>query len=360
MFERDRSVKHRRFEEALEVASATDDNDLAFAALAYLGASLVHADRVTEGMVRLDESLAAVAGGEVENLFVIEEIFCQMFSACERAHDVARAEQWLKVGEAVAAQRNLPAVVAYCHTHFGGVMTAAGRWPEAEAALTDAIRIWALGWRTLKSGALARLADLRIQQGRLEEAEQLLTGLSVNEECARPLAMLLLAQGQVERSREILERTLARIDPISTSAVPLLALLVDVHLAAGAIDEAKQAVASLEKSATHQDVPYLIAVRALACGRLAAASGDPAARAWFRVAVDEFGQAQLPLESARSQLAFATAVADESPNVARPRPRRPSTVSYGCRPLETSTPQRRCCAHWDCGSRQAGAPGHRP
>jgi tetratricopeptide (TPR) repeat protein len=35
--------------------------------------------------------------------------------ACERAHDVARAEQWLKVGEAVAAQRNLPAVVAYCH-----------------------------------------------------------------------------------------------------------------------------------------------------------------------------------------------------------------------------------------------------
>jgi DNA-binding CsgD family transcriptional regulator len=240
-----------------------------------------------------------------------------MFSACERAHDVARAEQWLKVGEAVAAQRNLPAVVAYCHTHFGGVMTAAGRWPEAEAALTDAIRIWALGWRTLKSGALARLADLRIQQGRLEEAEQLLTGLSANEECARPLAMLLLAQGQVERSREILERTLARIDPISTSAVPLLALLVDVHLAAGAIDEAKQAVASLEKSATHQDVPYLIAVRALACGRLAAASGDPAARAWFRVAVDEFGQAQLPLESARSQLAFATAVADESPNVAR-------------------------------------------
>jgi DNA-binding CsgD family transcriptional regulator len=317
MFERDRSVKHRRFEEAREVASTTHDNDLAFAALAYLGASLVHADQVTEGMVRLDESLAAVAGGEVEDLFVIEEIFCQMFSACERAHDVARAEQWLKVGETVAAQRNLPAVVAYCHTHFGGVMTAAGRWPEAEAALTDAIRIWALGWRTLKSGALARLADLRIQQGRLEEAEQLLTGLSVNEECARPLAMLLLAQGQVERSREILERTLARIDPISTSAVPLLALLVDVHLAAGAIEDAKQAMASLEKSATHQDVPYLIAVRAFARGRLAAASGDPAARAWFRVAVDEFGQAQLPLESARSQLAFATAVADESPNVAR-------------------------------------------
>jgi hypothetical protein len=134
MFERDREVKHRRFEEALRVASATQDNDLAFVTLAYLGASLAHADQVQEGMARLDESLAAVAGAEVGDL--LEEIFCQMFSACERVHDVARAEQWLKVGEAVAAQRNLPAVVAYCHTHFGGVMTAAGRWPEAEAALT--------------------------------------------------------------------------------------------------------------------------------------------------------------------------------------------------------------------------------
>jgi hypothetical protein len=99
-------------------AAATHDDNLAFAASAYLGASLVHADQVEEGMVRLDESLAAVVGGEVGDLFVIEEIFCQMFAACERVHDVARAEQWLRVGEVVAAQRNLPAVVAYCHTHL--------------------------------------------------------------------------------------------------------------------------------------------------------------------------------------------------------------------------------------------------
>jgi DNA-binding CsgD family transcriptional regulator len=316
MFERDRSVKHRRFEEALEVASATDDNNLAFAALAYLGASLVYADQLEEGMVRLDESLAAVAGGEVGDLFVIEEIFCQLFSACERAHDVARAE-WLRVGEAVAAQRNLPAVVAYCHTHFGGVMTAAGRWPEAEAALIDAVRLWALGRRTLQVGALVRLADLRIRQGRLEEAEQLLEGLSLDEETARPLAMLLLEQGKVQRAREVLEPTLARIDPTNTSAVPLLALLVDVHLAAGAVEDAAQTVAALEACAAGHDGLYLTAVKALARGRLAAASGDPAARAWLRIAVDQFAKAQLPLESARPQLALAAVLTEELPDVAR-------------------------------------------
>ena len=268
-------------------------------------------------MVRLDESLAAVVGGEVDDLFVIEEIFCQMFSACERAHDVARAEQWLRVGEAVAAQRNLPAVVAYCHTHFGGVMTAAGRWPEADAALTDGIRLWALGRRALKAGALARLADLRIRQGRLEEADQLLDGLSLDEDCARPLATLLLEQGQVQRAREVLERTLGRIEPTSTSTVPLLALLVDVHLATGNVDQAKQTVATLEACTAGHDALYLTAVRAFTRGRLAAASGDPAARGWFRVAVDGYADAQLPLESAYSQLELAEVLANDLPDVAR-------------------------------------------
>ena len=53
----------------------------------------------------LDEALAAVAGGEVEAFTVIEEIFCQMCSACEHAHDVRRAEQWIRVGETIAERR---------------------------------------------------------------------------------------------------------------------------------------------------------------------------------------------------------------------------------------------------------------
>jgi tetratricopeptide (TPR) repeat protein len=353
MFERDRSLKHRRFEEALDVASATQDNDLAFSALAYFGASLVHADRVEEGMVRLDEALAAVVGGEVGDIFVVEEIFCQMFAACERAHDVARAEQWLRVGEAIAGQRNLPAVVAYCRTHFGGVMTA------AEAALTDAIRLWALGRRTLKAGALARLADLRIRQGRLEEAEQLLEGLSLDEETARPLAMLLLEQGQVQRARDSLERTLARIDPTNTSAVPLLALLVDVHLATGALEDAAKTVATLEACVADHDALYLTAVRALARGRLAAASSDPAARAWFRIAVYQFADAQLPLESARSQLTLAAVLADELPDVARAEAKAALDCFVRLQAAGISMPQPQCCARWECGLHPDGLQGYR-
>ena len=89
MFEGDRARKEARFREALAVARRFGDTDLEFVTLAYLGASLVHADRTEEGMVLLDEALAAVAGSEVDDFFVLEEIFCQLFSACEHAHDVS-------------------------------------------------------------------------------------------------------------------------------------------------------------------------------------------------------------------------------------------------------------------------------
>src|SRR5262245_34718038 len=160
MFEEDRERKNEQFGTALAIARRLGDTDLEVVSLAYLGASLVHADRTDEGMRLLDESLAAVAGAEVESFQVLEEVFCQLFSACEHAHDVARADQWIRVGEQIAAQRQLPSVAAFCHTHYGGLLTVAGRWEEADAALTEAVQLWALGWKSLRPGALARLGEL--------------------------------------------------------------------------------------------------------------------------------------------------------------------------------------------------------
>ena len=201
MFEGDRVQKEKRFREALALARRFGDSDLEFVTLAYLGASLVHVDRTEEGMVLLDEALAAVAGSDVDDFCVLQEIFCQLFAACEHAHDVSRADQWIRIGEAIAERRHLPAVSAFCRTHYGGVLTAAGRWPEADAALTEAVRLWGLGHRSLRGGALARLADLRVRQGRFEEAEQLLDGLDGHMDAARPLAAIQLARGERRRAR---------------------------------------------------------------------------------------------------------------------------------------------------------------
>jgi tetratricopeptide (TPR) repeat protein len=131
MFEGNRIRKEEQFREALDIARRVGDTDLEFVTIAYLGASLVHGDRTEEGMVLLDEALAAVAGRDVDDFSVVEEIFCQLFSACEHAHDVKRADQRIRVGEAIAERRSLPSVAAFCHTHYGGILTApdGGRRP---------------------------------------------------------------------------------------------------------------------------------------------------------------------------------------------------------------------------------------
>jgi len=317
MFEADRPRKEARFRDALDVARRLRDTDLEFVALAYLGASLVHGDHVEEGMLLLDEALAAVAGRDVEDFFALEEIFCQLFAACEHAHDVARADQWMRVGDAVAERQNLPAVSAYCRTHYGGVLTAAGRWTEADVALTDAVRLWGLEHRSaLRSGALIRLADLRVRQGRHEEAEQLLAGLELDVLAARPLAVIHLARGETVIARDVLDRALDRLEDASAATALPLALLVDVHLAANNIDEAHAAVRRLEQCAVRHPSHYLRGVAALARGRihLVAATGD--ARACLRDAMAEFAQAQMPMELARSRLDLASVLIAEAPEVA--------------------------------------------
>jgi DNA-binding NarL/FixJ family response regulator len=319
MFENDRRRKEAHFREALAEARRHGDLDLEGATLAYLGASLVHDDRVEEGMLLLDEALAAVAGGDVQDFTNVEEIFCQMFSACEKAHDVRRADQWIRVGEVVAQRRNLPMVTAFCRTHYGGVLTAAGRWPEADATLTEAVRLWSLGRRSaLREGALVRLADLRVRQGRIEEAEQLLEGFDpeTNAEAARPLAAIRLARGETTRALDVLERALAQIDTTSSAAAPLLVLMVDVHLMSGSTSDAGHAAEALAVCAAAHPSHYLSAMAALAQGRVwsTAGTGDP--QACLREALSGFARAQTPMELARCRLALAGALAADRPDVA--------------------------------------------
>jgi len=309
MFEGDRAKKDTAYQVAIEVGRETGDADLTFATLSYLGASLVHGDRTEEGMVMLDEALAAVAGGEVEDFIVVEEIFCQLFSACEHAQDVHRAEQWIRVGEQLAERRNLPAVSAYCRTHYGGILTAAGRWPEADLALTEAVRLWALGRRTLKAGALIRLADLRVKQGRYDEAAGLLED-QTDIEAVRPRAALHLARGENTVALGMLEHAVSETDPGSSNSVPLLSLLIDAQVACG--QDARSTVEALAACVAAHRTPYATAVLALARGRTG--EGDPTH--WLRQAIDGFARAQLPWEASLCRLDLARACVQDNPDVA--------------------------------------------
>lgn len=317
MFAGPAGERETHFRAAVELARRYGARDLELDALAYLGATLVHDDRVEEGMVHLDEALAGVSGREVDDFLILAEVFCQLFSACERAHDVRRADQWIRVGESIAARRQIPDVSAFCRTHYGGLLTAAGRWPEADTALTDAVRLWSIGPKGQRDAALIRLADLRLRQGRFEEAEQLLTSIDRGSvEAAATVAALHHVRGEDELAADVVERALAETGRTSVTAAALLTLQIDLHLASGDTAAARDVAVELHTCAELHGRPHLLATAALAQGRVCLASGDGDAFACLHAALTGFAHAQLPFEAARTRLELAAALVADRPEVA--------------------------------------------
>ena len=309
-------VQQRLYEEAIATARRCQDGDLECEALASLGIMLAFSGHVAEGMARLDESLAAICAGEVDDLSVVEGVFCGLFNACERTNDVGRAEQWLRAADDYVRRRGFAAVGGYCRAYYGGILTAAGRWAEAEAELTSALTVFPRIHEQTRGTVLCRLANLRLHQGRLEEAADLLVGLDQHEDAVRPLAVLHLLRGEPDVARDRLERTLAAGGLDDAGQGALLVLLVDAQLAAGATTAARAAAERLAALAREQEAPFLRGLAALAGGKLCVAerSGDP--RSCFHEAMRHFAQARLPVDAAGAELELARALVADRPAAA--------------------------------------------
>jgi DNA-binding NarL/FixJ family response regulator len=267
-------------------------------------------------MAVLDEALAASSAADDIDPFSLEEIYCKLFTSCERTHDVSRAEQWVSSLNEIVLKRNVPAVGAWCRTHYGSILTAAGRWPEAETELLTAAEIYDRGYTALKQDALARLADLRVRQGRFEEAEQLLVEAEGWHAAIRPRAALHLVRGEIDLARHVLESALEQEGTDDAVSAPLLALLVDVHLAAGDIENASKVSSRLEQAAARYKSDYLNAAAALAQGQLCLATGEGDPRRCLSNALSHFSKAKMPMELAQVQLEMARAHVSENPTVA--------------------------------------------
>jgi DNA-binding NarL/FixJ family response regulator len=318
--EPDAQVRESVLREAIAIGRRFGVPDIEFEALSYLGGLFVMTDRVEQGLVFFDEALAAACAGELTDLATVDAMFCGFFWACELVNDVPRADQWMRAAANLMEQRNV--VAAFCRAHYGGILTAAGRWNEAEIQLVEAARQFDRAISERRAAAMVRLADLRVRQGRLDEAAQLLRGLAQHPDAVRPLAALHLARGETALARDLLERSTRGPDhgvPTvgeSTMVGPLLALLVDAYLEEGNLDDAERIAQRLARVAESQRGPYLRALAALAKGRVCVAGGEGDARACLHQALEGFARAQLPMELARTRLEMAHALSERSPEVA--------------------------------------------
>ena len=148
-------------------------------------------------------------------------MYCKMLLACELTSDVLRAQDWLVQADRFVARTNRIPIGAICRTHYGGVLIAAGRWPEAEAELDTALALYDRSYRALRAAALVRLAGLRVRQGRLAEADNLLSGSEHDAAAVRPRVELDLARGEPDLAAARAERASARRSrPRRSAALP--------------------------------------------------------------------------------------------------------------------------------------------
>jgi ATP/maltotriose-dependent transcriptional regulator MalT len=302
---------------ALDVALGAGDTDLELRALTQLGLAEVSLGKVDEGLTRIDEAMAAATSGEPTTLETFADVGCALMLACQLAGDDQRPKQWSQVLDAFVRAYDHVALLAFCRTCCADVYAANGRVDAAEEELLAALReLTEAGQRSRCVHPAARLAEIRVLQGRFDEAEQLLAGFEDEPAALEACVALRLARGAPEAAAGLLRDRLDEVGRTSLLAAPLLGRLVEAELLAGNVDAAGAAAAELGRIAATADRERIAAAALLAEGRVAAARADPRAAEVLRDAVNAFAGPNFGLDGARARLELARVLARSAPELA--------------------------------------------
>jgi len=295
--------------EATASAAALSDIDLELCATSELGAALIEQGRNHEGGALLDEAMAGALAGEARDRDAVVLISCRTITASSRAGDLRRVMQWVAAADDFHRRYGSPHLFATCRTQYGAILFATGQWAEAEKELAAALQIGRGAEEAVRVEVVATLAELRIAQGRLDEARRLLDGYEGHSAAVVSLALIHLATGEPKIAAAVVRRRIRQVDPTSIGAARLLDVLVRAELEAAAIAAAEDAASSLAAAAAATGSEVVGARARRAAGRLALVGGDHAVAAdLFEHAAEAFQRADLPLESARARLLLAEAV----------------------------------------------------
>ena len=315
---------------AVEVARTAGDVDLELVALAQLGLVRVGKGDLEVGFGLIDEAMAAALAGEGATLETVVYACCDMLNACELASDISRATQWCQVADDFVSKYGCPFLYAECRIYYGSVLIAKGRWHDAERELRAGVRITEDVCPGLHRRAIARLAGLRVRQGRLDEAERLLTdldgGIEAEDEATLLTAALSLARGDALAAGRLLEQRLRHLEDHRWVLAGALDLLVDAYVAVGRLEASTAAAERLAVAAEAASSEHLSALAAGACGRALLAHGDPRGVTHLEAALEAWAALELPLEAARTRFELAHFLAVSEPDTAVDHARRALTA----------------------------------
>lgn len=155
----------------------------------------------------------------------------------------------------------------------------------------------------LHAAALAQLAELRLAQGRLEEASRLLVGYADHPAAILAIAALHLVRGDHAVASSLIRRRLGDVDPRTLTGARLVELLGEAEIARGDRESAAERGRDLVDLGTGVGSELIVARGEFLLGR---ASGDAEdAITHLGRALSTFREHSIPLGAGRARLQLA-------------------------------------------------------
>ena len=299
----------RSFTEASEIGARFDSIELVTLARVGQGRCVIYLGEVAAGVALLDEAIVSVRAREISPI-AVGDILCTVIDGCHELFDIQRSAEWTAMlDEWCESQPDLVLYQGECLLHHAEVKHLRGRWPDAlDEAKRMSEQLAGPAGPLITSQAEYLVGDLYRMAGALDAAEDAYRAASRLGYDPQPgLAQLRLVQGDVDAAHAAIGRALDEAGDSVTRA-RLLPPYVEIALAAGDVDRAREGADELANLADELGPPYLRACAAQTLGAVLVAESDArSALAPLRRAADAWRDLEVPYEQARARVLLAAA-----------------------------------------------------
>lgn len=295
------AAAHAAFGQAARIGARFKDPDLTALARHGEGRALLRMEKTVDGFAMLDEVMVAVTCGEVAPM-VAGLVYCSVIGACHDQFDLRRAQEWTTALSGwCAAHPDMVPFRGQCLIRRSELMELHGAWQDAtDEAQRACQRLAEPPGQHGAGAAYYQQAELYRLRGEFEKADEAYRRASQAGRKPYPgLALLRLAQGQIDTANAAIRRGLQEIRALKMRA-QILCASVEIMLAGHDLPAARGAAEELTLIASQFDAPFLRAASAQASGAVALAAGDASgAVSWLRDAWTIWQELDAPYEVAR-------------------------------------------------------------
>jgi ATP/maltotriose-dependent transcriptional regulator MalT len=293
---------------AAAIGTRFGDADLIACARHLQGRALIQQGQIRAGLGLIDEAMLAVIAGELLPIMT-GLIYCSVIEVCQQVYALSRAREWTAALSRWCEQQ--PEMVAFtgtCLVRRAEILQFRGAWPDA---MIEAHRACKRSQETNcrpPGAAFYQQAEIHRLRGEFAAAEEAYRSASrLGCEPQPGLALLRMGQGRTDAACASIRRVVnAASDRLQRAKV--LPAYIDIMLAAGEVQEARNACRELEEIAEDIDTDALRAMASHGWGAVELAEGDArAALRSLRHAFDAWHQVEAPYATARVRMLLGLA-----------------------------------------------------